>query len=96
MALILIGSQLLKDAPLVVSNSIDSKNTKEFTVKEMLKTKEAYALFVIFFSSCMNFRIVYIIINRRLKIHIHSYWSLMLNINSFSFYNTNCKITSKS
>lgn len=96
MALILIGSQLLKDAPLVVSNSIDSKNTKEFTVKEMLKTKEAYALFVIFFSACMNFRIVYIIINRRLKIHIHSYLSLMLNINSFSFYNTNCKITSKS
>ena len=39
MALILIGSQLLKDAPLVVSNSINSKNVKEFTVKEMLKTK---------------------------------------------------------
>ena len=54
MALILIGSQLLKDAPLVVSNSIDSKNTKEFTVKEMLKTKEAYALFLIFFSACMS------------------------------------------
>lgn len=54
MALILIGSQLLKDAPLVVSNSINSKNVKEFTVKEMLKTKEAYALFLIFFSACMS------------------------------------------
>lgn len=54
MALILIGSQLLKDAPLVSSFSKDSKNTNEFTVKEMLKTKEAYTLFIIFFSACMS------------------------------------------
>lgn len=54
MALILIGAQFLKDAPLVTNSSKDSKNTNDFTVKEMLKTKEAYALFVIFFSACMS------------------------------------------
>lgn len=54
MALIILGSQLLKDAPLVKNNSKDSKNSNEFTVKEMLKTKEAYALFIIFFSACMS------------------------------------------
>lgn len=54
MALIILGAQLLKDAPLVKNNSKDSKNSNEFTVKEMLKTKEAHALFIIFFSACMS------------------------------------------
>ena len=50
---ILIGAQLLKDAPLV-NNYSSNKDENEFSVKEMLKTKEAYVLFLIFFSACMS------------------------------------------
>ena len=50
---ILIGAQLLKDAPLV-NNYSSNKAENEFSVKEMLKTKEAYVLFLIFFSACMS------------------------------------------
>lgn len=59
MILIFIGGLLLKQAPLnpmaekakVSSKKIEDNN---FTVKEMLKTKEAYLLFIVFFSSCMS------------------------------------------
>lgn len=54
MTLIFIGAQFLKDAPIVSTNSIDNGITKEFSVKEMLKTKKAYALFIILFSACMS------------------------------------------
>lgn len=50
---ILIGAQLLNDAPLV-NNYSSNKDENEFSVKEMLKTKEAYVLFLIFFSACMS------------------------------------------
>lgn len=54
MVLIVVGAQLLKDAPSVNTNSVDNSITKEFSVKEMLKTKKAYALFIILFSACMS------------------------------------------
>lgn len=54
MILIFVGAQFLKDAPLVSTDSIDNGITKEFSVKEMLKTKKAYALFLILFSVCMS------------------------------------------
>ncbi|VYU64598.1 MFS transporter [Clostridium tertium] len=54
MALILIGAQFLKDAPLISDYSKNIKDANEFSVKEMLKTKEAYTLFLIFFSASMS------------------------------------------
>lgn len=54
MILIVVGAQFLKDAPSVDTNSIDNSTIKEFSVKEMLKTKKAYALFLILFSACMS------------------------------------------
>lgn len=57
MVLVVIGAQLIKDAPVIaasVNNSSSNINKREFSVKEMLKTKEAYFLFVIFFTACMS------------------------------------------
>lgn len=54
MILIFIGAQFLKDAPMVDTNSIDNDITKELSVKEILKTQKAYALFLILFSVCMS------------------------------------------
>jgi MFS transporter, OFA family, oxalate/formate antiporter len=55
MILVIGGSFLIREAR--VSNetkSLNGKIQKDFTVKEMLKTKEAYLLFVIFFTACMS------------------------------------------
>ncbi|MCI1578120.1 MAG: OFA family MFS transporter [Clostridium beijerinckii] len=57
MILVVIGAQLLKDAPIVssiINNTNNNSNEKDFSVKEMLKTKDAYFLFLIFFTSCMS------------------------------------------
>jgi MFS transporter, OFA family, oxalate/formate antiporter len=54
MALIFTGAQLLKDAPVASTVTNNDSEKKEFSVREMLKTKEAYALFVIFFAACMS------------------------------------------
>lgn len=57
MALVVIGAQLIKDAPVTdtsVNRSNGNINKREFSVKEMLKTKEAYFLFIIFFTACMS------------------------------------------
>jgi OFA family oxalate/formate antiporter-like MFS transporter len=56
MLLVVIGAQLLKDAPtLSTTATADSNSTNhDFSVKEMLKTKDAYFLFLIFFTSCMS------------------------------------------
>ncbi len=57
MVLVVIGAQLIKDAPVIDTSANQSNgniNKKEFSVKEMLKTKEAYFLFVIFFTACMS------------------------------------------
>ena len=53
MILIVAGAQLLKDAPVKVNNGVNLKESN-FSVKEMLKTKEAYLLFVMFFTACMS------------------------------------------
>lgn len=57
LALILIagGAQLLRDAPIVAHALIHAApGAREYTVKEMLRTKEAYMLFVILFTACMG------------------------------------------
>jgi OFA family oxalate/formate antiporter-like MFS transporter len=55
MILVLIGAQLLKDAPVQVANNSDSNSSEnEFSIVEMLKTKESYLLFVVFFAACMS------------------------------------------
>lgn len=54
MVLVVVGAQLLKDAPVVSSTARSNSGEREFSVLEMLKTKEAYFLFVIFFSACMS------------------------------------------
>lgn len=59
MAMIVIGSLLIREAPVQTAPAGGAKASvisgqKEYTVKEMLRTKEAYLLFVIFFTACMS------------------------------------------
>lgn len=54
MLLVVLGAQLLKDAPVELVYSNDVNNKKEFSVSEMLKTKEIYLLFIVFFTACMS------------------------------------------
>jgi MFS transporter, OFA family, oxalate/formate antiporter len=54
MILIVIGAQFLKDAEVKSVNLNSISNENSFTVKEMLKTKEAYLLFIMFFAACMS------------------------------------------
>jgi MFS transporter, OFA family, oxalate/formate antiporter len=54
MILIVIGAQFLKDAEVKSVNLNSTSNKNSFTVKEMLKTKEAYLLFIMFFAACMS------------------------------------------
>ncbi|PFP27611.1 oxalate/formate antiport family MFS transporter [Bacillus sp. AFS073361] len=55
MILVVGGSFLVREAKMgqAVQTLSDSVQ-KDFTVKEMLKTKQAYLLFVIFFTACMS------------------------------------------
>ena len=48
------GSFLLKEAKVSGENTKVASQQKDYTVKEMLKTKQAYLLFVIFFTACMS------------------------------------------
>ncbi|WP_322412608.1 OFA family MFS transporter, partial [Clostridium perfringens] len=54
MILVFTGAQLLKDAAseAVSANNITKENN--FTVSEMLKTRQAYLLFTVFFTACMS------------------------------------------
>ena len=54
MILVFTGAQLLKDAS---SEAVSVNNTTKgnnFTVSEMLKTRQAYLLFTVFFTACMS------------------------------------------
>ncbi|TYS45625.1 OFA family MFS transporter [Bacillus infantis] len=49
------GSFLLKEAKETAASFVKAESKqKDYTVKEMLKTKQAYMLFVIFFTACMS------------------------------------------
>ncbi|AIQ27153.1 membrane protein [Paenibacillus sp. FSL P4-0081] len=67
MIMIVIGSMLVREAPVAAPASAAMAAgdrvkaaagaiivPKDYTVKEMLRTKEAYLLFVIFFTACMS------------------------------------------
>ncbi|MEC0172420.1 L-lactate MFS transporter [Paenibacillus graminis] len=74
MVMIVIGSMLVREAPVAVKvqaaagsaasstagstaggpRAAGSAVAKDYTVKEMLRTKEAYLLFVVFFTACMS------------------------------------------
>lgn len=54
MILILTGAQLLKDASSETVTVNNSSKENNFTVKEMLKTRQAYLLFIVFFTACMS------------------------------------------
>jgi OFA family oxalate/formate antiporter-like MFS transporter len=55
MVMIVGGSFLVKEAKVQNQVQADSNTVqKDYTVKEMLKTKEAYLLFIIFFTACMS------------------------------------------
>ncbi|OMF93469.1 hypothetical protein BK144_11800 [Paenibacillus sp. FSL R7-0273] len=64
MIMIVIGSMLVREAPAPAEAQAVSGRAaaaggtaipaKDYTVKEMLRTKEAYLLFVIFFTACMS------------------------------------------
>lgn len=67
MLMIVIGSMLVREAPVAAPASAGTAAgnrmetaagaviaPKDYTVKEMLRTKEAYLLFVIFFTACMS------------------------------------------
>lgn len=58
MVMIVIGALLVREAPvqaasLGATSSSTIAKPKDYTVKEMLRTKEAYLLFIIFFTACM-------------------------------------------
>ncbi|MEI7087249.1 OFA family MFS transporter [Pectobacterium versatile] len=55
MAMILVGSSLLKEpAAAPVQQASVQAQTRDFSLAEMLATKESYLLFIIFFTACMS------------------------------------------
>ena len=55
MVMVVGGSFLLREARIGnETQTVDGVQQKDYTVKEMLKTKEAYLLFIILFSACMS------------------------------------------
>ncbi|MGL5869395.1 L-lactate MFS transporter [Clostridium chrysemydis] len=54
MVLIIVGAQLLKDAKVSEEKVDKGEGRVDFTVKEMLKTKQAYLLFIVMFTACMS------------------------------------------
>ncbi|AWB44005.1 oxalate/formate antiport family MFS transporter [Paenibacillus sp. CAA11] len=60
MAMVILGSFLVREATAQAAAKADQKPgaekraVKDYTVKEMLRTKEAYLLFAIFFTACMS------------------------------------------
>lgn len=55
MILVVGGSFLVREAKMGQAvQTLSASVQKDFTVKEMLKTKQAYLLFVIFFTACMS------------------------------------------
>ncbi|MBO0961716.1 OFA family MFS transporter [Neobacillus sp. MM2021_6] len=55
MIMVVGGSFLVREAKIAKGNqTVGGSIQKDFSVKEMLKTKEAYLLFVIFFTACMS------------------------------------------
>lgn len=55
MIMVVGGAILVREAKIAEGLSIQNGGIqKDYTVKEMLKTKEAYLLFVIFFTTCMG------------------------------------------
>ncbi|AGK53653.1 hypothetical protein B1NLA3E_09455 [Bacillus sp. 1NLA3E] len=55
MIMIVGGSFLVREAKIGYENNIQNgRLQKDYTVKEMLKTKEAYLLFIIFFTTCLS------------------------------------------
>ncbi|MEF9677335.1 OFA family MFS transporter [Pectobacterium aroidearum] len=55
MAMILVGSSLLKEPVAVpVQQTAVQGQTRDFSLAEMLATKESYLLFIIFFTACMS------------------------------------------
>ncbi|MFB9757336.1 L-lactate MFS transporter [Ectobacillus funiculus] len=55
MILVIGGSFLVREAQVTSqSQSVKGVQANDYTVKEMLKTKEAYLLFIMFFTACMS------------------------------------------
>lgn len=54
MALIVFGSMLLKEPAASASTNTAAGLGNDYSVRQMLATKEAYLLFAIFFSACMS------------------------------------------
>ncbi|OAB33501.1 hypothetical protein PMSD_15375 [Paenibacillus macquariensis subsp. defensor] len=57
MIMVILGAQIIREAPVadqLSSAQLTHDDDKNFTVKEMLRTKEAYLLFIIFFTACMS------------------------------------------
>ncbi|CAM3306570.1 OFA family MFS transporter [Saccharibacillus brassicae] len=55
LTMVVLGSLLVREASMNASPvSASGVRAKDYTVKEMLKTKQAYLLFVVFFTACMS------------------------------------------
>lgn len=55
MIMVIGGSFLVREAQVTSqSPAVNGVQAKDYTVKEMLKTKEAYLLFIMFFTACMS------------------------------------------
>lgn len=53
MIMVVGGSLFLREA-IIVETPINAENKRDYTVKEMLATKEVYFLFIMFFTACMS------------------------------------------
>lgn len=54
MILVVVGAQFLKDASVTVQSSSSNEQGNNFTVRQMLRTRQAYLLFIVFFTACMS------------------------------------------
>lgn len=54
MGLIVVGGLLLKDAPAAPVQNAQKATQIDYTVRQMMGTKEAWLLFIIFFTACMS------------------------------------------
>lgn len=54
MAMVLIGSRFIREAPEAAGDASALTDSNNYTVKEMMRTKEVYLLFVMFFTACMS------------------------------------------
>ncbi|MDR4925945.1 OFA family MFS transporter [Peribacillus simplex] len=55
MAMVVVGSRFIRESSETVETNVSSlKDSNNYTVKEMMRTREVYLLFIMFFTACMS------------------------------------------